>query len=84
MAELDEAIYQTHPIGTTGPDEIPQTFIKALELDTRQNLQDMFKFSSEKTFQAWKVVTILPPPQQAGKPGRIAFLRVSKNDTLRG
>ncbi len=62
MAELDEAIYQTHPIGTALPDGIPPTFIKALELDERQNLLDMFKFSSEKTFQACKVVTTLPPP----------------------
>ncbi len=83
MAELDEAIYQTHPTGTALPDGIHPTFIKAVELDTRQNLLDMFKFSLEKTFQAWKVVNTLPP-RQAGKPGRIAFLRVSKKDILRG
>ncbi len=69
MEEIDEAILQMRAKSAPGPDDIPQTFLKALGPRARQELLGIFNlsFSTGKSPQIWKIAIILPL-KKAGKP----------------
>ncbi len=78
-SELDRAIRQMTSKGAPGPDDIPPTFLKALDPRTKSELLDTFNcsFATGTSPQIWKRAIILKIKKTEKQLGGVSYRSVS-------